>query len=378
MFCTFCSIAIDDTIDGFDICSDCRTQRIQCPDCGDFINEGEANAGGYCLECLVTCESCRNSTNIGNVIICEMQRCQNYVCEDCLNHCRTCEVSICASCSYNCNCGQVMCERHSAYCDCGQYLCNNCNETHECTHRMPRYVRSYNYRPSLIFSPTEPNTYGYLGVELEYEAGSNDRIYSAVRGIREINRDLLYFKEDGSLNFGVEIVSMPMTWDFHKDFDWDSVMNVVNSSGLTAERSCGMHVHVSRRGFGEDNENRLMELMHKFEPQLIDISGREISRMDRWAQWNTRGMRTLNYDNLSEAKSNYSRYRAVNFCNRDTLEFRFFAGTADLEDFLTRMDLVDTMARLSTDNSDLPDSWGDFIQHLTRPESLVRVNRIVA
>ena len=79
-----------------------------------------------------------------------------------------------------------------------------------------------------------------------------------------------------------------------------------------------------------------------------------------------------------KAKSNYSRYRAVNFCNRDTLEFRFFAGTSDLEDFLARMDLVDTMARLSANVSEvLPDNWEEFSSNLTRPESLVRINRMV-
>ena len=306
MLCNFCLREIDNYVEylgGHRVCDACRSHMVQCPDCGDFIEESDA-IGGYCADCMVNCESCSEQTNIGNVNICEMQRCQNYVCSNCLNRCNTCDIGICGSCAYNCDCGSVMCERHSAYCDCGSYLCNNCNETHECVHRMPRYVRSYNYRPSLIFAPTEPrNDYGYMGVELEYEAGSNERIYTAVRGIRDINRDLIYFKEDGSLNFGVEIVSMPMTWDFHsKDFDWGSIMKVVNDSGLTAERSCGMHVHISRRRFAEDNEDRLMELMHKFETQLIQTSGREGNRMDRWAQWNTRGMSTLNYDNLSEGE----------------------------------------------------------------------------
>ena len=377
--CAICGLTVDSLHDRyFRICHACAEGRVQCEDCGNYEEAGNIT-NNVCNDCRAECDSCGNLHSISQMLICETRRCERYVCQTCVIRCYSCETVLCNSCSYACGggCERNMCQRHAEYCDCGNYICTGCSRAHECPARMPRVVRPYNYRPEhLVFSPRRPDTYGHLGVELEYEAGNHVRIHNAVNGIREIDSERIYFKEDGSLRFGFEIVSMPMSWDYHyRNFNWSGVMDVVVNAELTAELSCGMHVHVSRRGFGEDEENRLMQIMHKFEDSLIALSGRERDRLDRWAQWNTRGFRRMDYDALAEAKSNFSRYRAINFCNRNTLEFRFFAGTADFEEFMARMDVVDTMSRIATYRAEMPENWEDFMNTLTRSESVERINQ---
>ena len=66
----------------------------------------------------------------------------------------------------------------------------------------------------------------YFGVELEVdEGGESDSNAERVLDIANSGRELIYCKHDGSLNDGFEIVTHPMTLDFHENnMPWAEIM----------------------------------------------------------------------------------------------------------------------------------------------------------
>src|SRR5690606_18501549 len=88
----------------------------------------------------------------------------------------------------------------------------------------------------------------------------------------------IYCKEDASTD-GFEIVTHPCTVDYLlNNFDWKGLTSYLLSEGYVSHStrygvSCGLHIHVSRKYFGEDYEiqdgniAKLLYLVEKFWPQ---------------------------------------------------------------------------------------------------------------
>ncbi len=73
-----------------------------------------------------------------------------------------------------------------------------------------------------------------------------------------ISDEHIYIKSDGSLDDGMEIVSHPMTLDFHKQFCWKEIMRKAISLGYRSHQTgtCGLHIHVNRDSLGEDHDDQ--------------------------------------------------------------------------------------------------------------------------
>lgn len=82
-------------------------------------------------------------------------------------------------------------------------------------------IEEYSYKPEPIF-------YGkgkrYLGVELEVDNGGKvDSNAESIKEVANYHEEHVYIKSDGSLDDGFEIVSHPMTLDYHmNEMDWDT------------------------------------------------------------------------------------------------------------------------------------------------------------
>ncbi len=63
----------------------------------------------------------------------------------------------------------------------------------------------------------------------------------------------IYCKHDGSLEDGFEIVTHPMSLEYHeKHMPWAAVLQEAVSMGYRSHQAgtCGLHIHVSRSAFG--------------------------------------------------------------------------------------------------------------------------------
>ncbi len=204
----------------------------------------------------------------------------------------------------------------------------------DCYNKIAREsgVHTYSYKPEPIFYGDGPR---YLGVELEIDGGgeSNQNAIK-IQNVGNALSDHIYIKHDGSLDEGLEIVTHPMTLDYHCNvMPWREVIQKALSLGYTSHqaRTCGLHVHVNRSSLGsyhdvqEDTIARILFLVENFWNELLRFSRRTQEQMDKWAS--RYGRKDDPKAVLHSAKCRDDRYTCVNLTPDYTIEFRMFRGT---------------------------------------------------
>lgn len=94
----------------------------------------------------------------------------------------------------------------------------------------------------------------YFGVEPEIDdGGHSDRNAKILLDAVNTDAEYIYIKTDSSLHDGLEIVTHPMTLDFHlHHFAWDKLLRTASALGYRADdtETCGLHIHVNRSSLG--------------------------------------------------------------------------------------------------------------------------------
>jgi hypothetical protein len=216
-------------------------------------------------------------------------------------------------------------EADESYCDdCDRYGCTcRSNESTRGT------LRSYSYRPVPSFYGKGPL---FLGMELELETTDFD---STLDVAGRSFGDLAYFKEDGSLQCGFEIVTHPMSYAYAADnFPYEALADLRTAGGFIREASNGIHVHVSRAGFtGPCHMYQWMKLLYRNENMVSRLARR---RSSEWASFDSY-YRASQKEVVKpgrrgqQATRGMGRYHAINAQNTDTLEVRVFASTLEPE-----------------------------------------------
>ena len=257
-------------------------------------------------------------------------------------------------------------------------LCYDCH-THV---RRNKMIEDYYYKPEPLFRGDGPR---YFGVELEIDgAGEDDTSARKVMEIANGNGvENLYCKHDGSLDDGFEMVTHPMTLEYHmKEMPWKQILQEAIRLGYTSHQAttCGLHVHVNRNAFGDTEEAqdaviaRILYFFEKNWEELLKFSRRTPRQLERWA---TRyGYKDQPKELLDHAKKGYhgGRYTSVNLTNTDTIEFRIFRGTLKYNTLIATLQLLDRICDVAiclTDDQIKAMSWTTFASGCTQPE-LVR------
>lgn len=346
-------------------------------------------------ESKVTCYCCGKEFDVSDMTIVESEY---YVCPDCLESrtvvCCECgdiifaddnagdsNIPLCESCYdyhdyHTCSsCGAVMAYDevyHLDYDD--ENYCEDCYNRY----RSDSSIDEYDYKPDPIFFGSGTR---YFGVELEIDEGGSDN-YKAEEVMAVANKKAwrIYCKHDGSLYDGFEIVTHPMTLDYHmNEMPWKEIVEKAKCLGYLSHQagSCGLHIHVNRNSFGDTErvqEAAIARVLYFFEKhwdELLKFSRRTESQLNRWAA--RYGYKDTPKEMLEHAKKgNMGRYACVNLCNEETIEFRIFRGTLKLNTLLATIQLTshicDVAYTLGDDEiSQL--SWTDFVrEYCTEPE----------
>ncbi len=281
------------------------------------------------------------------------------ICETCFeNYYSTCE-----------DCGRLLHNDDAYYFDESDYpYCRQCYD------KINSYaIKSYNYKPELIF-------YGsgdlFIGVELEIDKGGESNENAKVLlDIANQSWEHIYCKHDGSINDGFEIVSHPMSLDYHINrMNWEEVFNEAVSMYYRSHQTstCGLHLHVNRSAFGDSEEeqedviSRIVFFVENHWNELMKFSRRSEATMNRWAS--RYGISTTAKDTYKNAKDRcMGRYVAVNIENIDTVEFRLFKGTLCYKTFVATLQLVYEICRFAiqmTDKGMESLSWSEFVSKL--------------
>ena len=319
--------------------------RLLCPDCLDSMTE-------ICADCG-TCFWHRDNCNTA----------ASPLCPDCYDRKYT-------RCT---RCGRLISLDECWYpYDNDDPYCSDC-----CTDIENSPIHDYYFKPRPIFYGTGPR---FFGVELEIdEAGEDSDNARRLLAIANQKHSFAYCKHDGSLDDGFEIVTHPLSLEYQlHEMPWDEVLHEAVSMGYLSHQAgtCGLHVHVSRKAFGDSYDAqdsaiaRVLFFVECHWRELLRFSRRTQRQLDQWAA--QYGYRDHPGEMLEHVKKgSNSRYTCVNLTNCDTIEFRMFRGTLKLNTFIATLQMVNRIcdAAIFLSDDELRDlSWSSFVSGIKEPE----------
>lgn len=347
--CRHCGEYFEPSSSGIEgVCPTCEAERYAaCPECGnvrgnhEFVTlEGGRRICGTCAsETAHLCAGC-GRWHLASEVRHITDRHGDHVCEGCWDAWEQCD---------RCRDWFRAEEMHDGDVD-GRTLCCLCASELNRTG-----VQGYYFKPRPVFhrAEGEPEDGLVLGVELEMDNGDGDA--AAARLSEEFGADWIYFKHDGSLVEGVELVTHPISPAMMDSAEvramWQRISEVALEEGLRSHdtRTCGLHVHVNRDFFGggttrqEMTELKLSTVADRFFEPLTIFSRRRPEQLHQWAK---RPMLPATKDGWAQraktcrSMSHGDRYRAVNMTNDATIEFRLFRGTLRPETLMATFQFV--------------------------------------
>lgn len=202
------------TSDGVTLCQTCWDNLVwQCEHCGEkFYSENERYSYEdywYCQSCwdenFTICSSCEETIHIDNAL---SYRDDTY-CENCYNDLDTTD--------------------------------DDCNHNPGCRYSERRINITLNHCEEL---GTIIKTRGFVGVEIECEAGEN---YDETSINEIIPREMAGIVCDGSLDNGVEVPTSPA--EGKQLESWiKKIMKALRKVGMIVSASCGTHIHLNCKG----------------------------------------------------------------------------------------------------------------------------------
>ena len=210
---------------------------------------------------------------------------------------------------------------------------------------------------------THPEKNLYIGFELEVEfpLSNVDEMNDIADYIEMKYDEILCCKWDSSLNNGFEFISHPIHVELYENGYMESVLTKLlgdlSKYGGVVSSTTGLHFHVSRKGFSRNGfSRRILCLMTNFREELMKHSGRfdyrlggdgERSRFN-YCQFPALTLSNINTNELAITRRHRT---ALNCANDDTIEFRFFAATLSVKDFLKRVSIVINLVRAGNNES---------------------------
>jgi DNA-directed RNA polymerase subunit RPC12/RpoP len=232
----------------------------------------------------------------------------------------------------------------------------------ECAKR--RTVLPYHrYYPKIqFFGNDHAKTVPMMGFELEIDDGGEDNRNAGI-AVDILNSNALfgYCSHDGSLHDGFEIITQPATLEYHNSIKnvYNELCSKMKSLGYSSHdtTTCGFHVHVNRDFFGDSRENqnaairRLVFITEKFWNELVIYARRPEKRMEHYAK-KIAPMEITEYMRRANQSHDHNfHYYALNIANEDTVEFRMFKGTLNVNTILATLQLVNNLCIVAKNNT---------------------------
>ena len=234
------------------------------------------------------------------------------------------------------------------------YVCAKCYASRQIGLKKYPYhdneypLHEYNHSPKPYYhlkASEVPNKwqtkFPYYGIEIEVTRPRCNRIArfqleDDLSRLPNENESDFYLKRDGSIRNGLEIVTHPRTLQSHLDYDYQAIFKLIRKHGFSAQnRKCGLHVHVSRRFLTYTEQVKLAFFVHKFKAKIKKLARRSSKRYSPYKNIKEHSKMALAYS--------AHKYDALNFFNYDTIEFRMFAGTDDVNEMLITLEFIDSL-----------------------------------
>ena len=368
-------------------------QDVTCTCCGGAIESGETN---YTFNGETICEGCYDAEHITCDCCGGVEHLDYAYNVDCEDYCETCfseRFTYCSNCDepsrivttyhssdYGNICRQCVDEGLFNVCDeCSDTINSDDTEYSEngmtyCAHCIddvaPDTIHPYGYRPAPLFhrviaeeNITSRNDGGevHFGIELEIDSKEHIPNKETLAGTIAGNENDFYCKSDSSLNYGFEIVSHPVTFDYFKKNKekFQKVLKDAKEFGFRSHDAgtCGMHVHVSKDGISNLQLFKIMDFIFSNPSFIRVISNRTASQLETWASVDIKqlvgGMepeeKVQKLSNLAKRKAGGGRV-AINIQNSATVEFRIFRGTLNWRTYQKNIQFVHSVIEFTKRN----------------------------
>ena len=230
------------------------------------------------------------------------------------------------------------------------YFCEDCIGDH-----VSEFISEYHEHDYDEFKTVKgEHTDLFFGMELEIESNNyrtrHDDLASAI--LNQTND--FVFEQDGSLDNGFEIISMPFSRNYMKENlsnDLYAMLQTINKHNYEGKNTCGLHFHVSRDGI--KSIANLLKVVEYFKEELTILSRREEKSLNRWSPFYGRNIdkNELTNDFIDDIiDSCPSRYHALNLDNDYTVEFRIFKSTTDYNTLMATWELVNNIVAYANDH----------------------------
>jgi len=210
----------------------------------------------------------------------------------------------------------------------------------------------------------------FMGVELEVEmknGDDGDANGAAFKVMKEMKRTAITC-DDGSLDSGFEIISVPATLAKHYSI-WESLLRtseVRHEITSFKNSTTGIHVHMSKDSFTSVGLGKFMTFINlpdnrKF---MIAIAQRESSS---YAPFNETVIKNGKHTDIFRTKEGRSvdKYSAVNLCKPHTVEIRIFKGTLHYPSVMKNLEFLHALHTYSHTVASCTDlSWKTFVNWL--------------
>ena len=361
--CDKCGEKIDITCDSYYydenydiyVCDDCFDDYyIRCEDCGEVVEKEDAtyiddDDKWVCQDCLEN-----------NYFLCE--HCNEYYSRDSMNYVEH-YGEVCDSCIGNgdfarCeDCGDMYHIDDMTWSDDEDcWYCRNCEDNH-CVGEIYGYHDFDDWQ--LYNGKDEENAPYYIGKEIEIDPKRYEYNKNLKDVLRAMNRYInAVGMHDGSLSSsGVEIVTHPESWKYlqEKKEDYKKFFDEIVRLGYGDDGNCGLHFHVTRPN--DDVVSKIIVILESFKDEIKKLSRRNGNFS--WSHFltdNVNKTQKMKYQSIKYLKEKYTkeyhdRYMALNLCNSKTIEFRFFNGANNFEEFWGALQFIHNIMEVALDDT---------------------------
>ena len=216
-------------------------------------------------------------------------------------------------------------------------------------------LHPWSFKPNPVFNGDGKK---FLGIEMEFHnCGKSDERADNIIG--DLNK-IIYAKNDGSLQNGMEFVTHPCTPQFHlSNIDYDKFFKRVQALRGESTANSGLHVHVNRDFFKGNNE---IAKIIRFVENNFDTLMLFACRTNEDSSWCMNyGLEVKELSQIyTEARSQNEKYRSINLCPSNTIEFRMFRSTQDVERIHAYIQFVDVVTDLANMDSIRYIGWSNI------------------
>lgn len=325
-------------------------------------------SGWVCEDCLTHCERCGGSEDIAD--LCRVQINSSGNTEPWCPECRDNYAAQCDSCVALADCALLDDTEDGLVCS----ACRT-RQLREMAGDAPSVILPYHSdfrrsRSRILESDWTRATGWHIGVELEVERGSRRRsreeLAAELQAAANGDGRRLWAEADGSLTDGFELISEPMGLDMHQQL-WPAVLASAAVQHLRSHQTstCGLHVHISRRGLSRHQLARVNRLLGM---QESEVFFRALAR--RWGSSYGCAKRSgfSGERELVPLSVPGGRYEALNLTGSRTVEFRLWRGSLLPQAVLASIEASVAMLRYARAATMAEVSVAGFLSHIHRPE----------